>query len=1021
MRKLLFFFVLSISLFAKANLYIFIFKDGKSLQNVVVKAGDIQQTTNEYGYAEFQLESDSYEISYYKDDKLFALEDVNVVDEQDSQLFLNLENDKSKLDLDLPLEAYKQDFKKVAVKSLEGPKGTLELTLIDSKEKKPVKNAKLFFKGYALEAKSDENGFVKMEVPKGKYDISIVHPNYVMKIVKDVKVSFQKTTKQEVKLVKSDIALEEYVVLAPAVEGSLASTFAALKDSDVAGDAISSEQFSKSGDSSAAGALKRVTGITIVDGKYVFVRGLGERYSTVLLNDMHIPSPEPTKRVVPLDIFPAGVIQSMDIKKGYSVDLPGSFAGGSILINTKDIPKEDNYVKGSVAISYNGSTGKNSVYNADNSKPMPSGVISKSNNFQEVVGETDLSQSMTTYRSYNLGSKTIEPGKNISLGVGQSFKTSGGLKYGYVGSLYYKTDEDSVDAIKYSTNYDIPTKTLDQGERSDYQQTSLSKKYGGLISFGVDTEEGHKAKYTFLSLNDFSDTTTYTEKDGGATGPSTDDQKRTYYEYKEKTITAHQFNGEHHFQFGDYTDGFFDDIKFSWGFEIAEATRLEPGTVDYTYEKVADDKDYTLDKKIWYLYSNLKDEVTNLRGDFKLPFELNERDNYTSFGFFSYSKSRMLDNRRFKVQHELGNEVYDDIDTVFVSDNVDSGDLALTSNYRDDDAYYAKQDVSSIYFKQLLSVTNSIDFKVGIRQENSKQQLIDAATMDPYDPLVTSDVLPSLGINYRLNEDHQLRFSYANSLSRPDFREFSPNRYKDPVTSDIVFGYPDLKYTQITNIDLKYEWYISYDEIFSISYFQKDFINPIEVITNVDPDSQAGNKIISYRNALGAISTGVELSGRKKFDFISLDNYFFGFNYAVIDSKIKLDTNSDDQMIRALTTKDRPMQGQSPYVMNLKLGYDNINTGRSAVLLLNESGERITSLGTSGAPDYYEQPYKKMDFVLKWRLNDTYDLNEKKTGYTVSFKAQNLLDSEKKITQGSVVAKTYKPGMSYSFNFGVKY
>jgi TonB-dependent receptor len=482
-------------------------------------------------------------------------------------------------------------------------------------------------------------------------------------------------------------------------------------------------------------------------------------------------------------------------------------------------------------------------------------------------------------------------------------------------------------------------------------------------------------------------------------------------------------NGEHHFQFKNETDGYLDDIIMEWGFETSEATRLEPGTVEYTYEKTSDVTDYTLNKKIWYMYSDLIDEVENYRVDFKLPFKYNDRNNYTTFGLFVYNKSRSLDNRRFKVEHGLGTEVYDDIDSVFTETNADNDDLVVTSNYRDDDAYSATQDVTAFYIKQLLSLRNDIDINLGFRQEISKQQLIDSKSGDPYDPLETTDLLPSLGLTYRLNNEHQIRFGYANSLSRPDFREFSPNRYKDPITDDIVFGYPDLKYTEISNIDLKYEWYPSYDELISFAIFQKDFTNPIETITNIDTNSQAGNKIISYRNALGATSTGWELGLRKKLNFIDQDlsNYFIAFNYASIESEIDLDKNSDDTMIKELTSSVRPMQGQSPYVSNLQIGYDNINTGRSALLLYNEYGERIVSLGTYGAPDYYEKPYKKMDFVVKWQLNDSYDEQIKKVKWSLNFKAENLLDSKKTITQGSVISKEYSPGQSFSFSFSAKY
>jgi hypothetical protein len=415
--------------------------------------------------------------------------------------------------------------------------------------------------------------------------------------------------------------------------------------------------------------------------------------------------------------------------------------------------------------------------------------------------------------------------------------------------------------------------------------------------------------------------------------------------------------------------------------------------------------------------------VDNNRIDFTLPYKHNGNDNYTAFGLFDYHKSRTLDNRRFKAEHQLGTDVFEDIDSVFTQDTVDNGDLVLTSNYRPADAYTANQDVTAFYVKQLLSITKDLDMLAGIRQESSTQQLIDTKSGVPYDPLETNDALSSLSFNYSINNENKIRLGFSNTLSRPDFREFSPNRYKDPITEDIVFGYPELKYTTINNLDLKYEWYLSYDEIFSVGLFLKDFTNPVETIVNQDPDSQSGKKIVSFRNAEGATSKGFEMSIRKKLNFFgdSFSNYFIASNFALIDSSIQLDKNSDDVMIKELSTTDRAMQGQSPYVLNIHLGYDNLNTGRSAILLYNEFGKRIVALGSYGAPDYYEYPFRKLDFVVKWQLNDTYDLQVKKIGYSLDFKLTNILDAKREVRQGDVVVETYKPGVGFTLSFSMKY
>lgn len=1027
-------FLFSICSLANAmdNLYIFVFKNGEALENIMVKVGDHKKNTDIYGLANFDLPAGDYDIGYYKNEKLFALTDIHLLPDQQSQVFLTLTQDGEQVELDLPLDAYRKDFEQKQMKQQSGPKGTLQLKLVDSKTKQPVAGAKLFFKGYSVEGKTELNGSVSVPLSVERYDISIIHPKYIMKVLKNIKITANKTNTLNIELVRADIVLDEYVVSAPSVEGSLASTFNALKESSVIGEALSNEEFSKSGDASAADALKRVTGITIVNGKYVYVRGLGERYSVVMLNNLYVPSPEPTKRVVPLDIFPSGVIQSINIQKTYSSDLPGTFAGGDVLIESKDIPKEDNYIKFSLSPSYNNATGSEVYTNSDNNKGIPGDIIAKSANFQPIQqsyggpGYTQeemfaINSAIVNYRSYNKQRTTLKPGYKIAFDVGQSFKSSHGTKYGIAGTAYYGESANNKKATKYSTAF--VDNTLGILERSEYQTTKLESKLGGLVSLGVE-RKGRKLKYTFLKLFDKQSTTTFSEKDGGQLGPSYGDQERTYYEYKEKTITTHQLQGDIHLNLGAKS-AFLNAIDISLSAEKATATRLEPGSVEYVYERDSSQSPFALDENIWYLYSNLKDEVNNFRLDISLPYQVNSHKNYSSFGLFAYFKNRTLDNRRFLEQHYLGNQVYDEIDSVLTQDNVDLDYtyLSFSSNYRPADAYTAKQDVLAFYVKQLYSITRDIDILAGIRSEKSKQQLIDTETAIPYDPLNTNDLLSSVSLNYSFNSNHKLRFGFANTLSRPDFREFSPNRYKDPVTEDIVFGYPGLTYTKIKNLDIKYEWYISYDEMFYTGLFSKDFTNPVETIVRPDPNSQTGKNIVSYRNALGGTAKGVEIGLRKKLKFLgdTFSNYFTATNLAYITSRIRLDDNSDDSFIQRLTSKDRPMQGQSPYVINFNIGYDNLNTGRSAILLYNEFGKRISALGSYGSPDYYEYPFKKLDFVVKWRLNDTYDEQIKKIGFNLDFKFSNLLDSNVEIHQGDEIVESYKPGRSLSLSFSMKY
>jgi TonB-dependent receptor len=996
------------------SLSLVVLKDGKPLpkQSFEIINRDTKEklnaVTDEDGYFESKLKTGEYQILLIskKDGKpqAFVRKNVAIKADLESQIIVSLKKDNSLafIDAEAPNAAVKQDTN--ATKALQ--KGSLLLTLLSSEDKKKVADATIFVKGSNIEAKTDKNGFADITLPEGEQTLTVIHQDYSAQTIK-VKVIAKEAVSKQVKLSPAAMELEEFVVLAPHVEGSVAAVIAEQKNSDAVGNVLGSEQFGKSGDSSVASALKRVSGITIVGGKYVYVRGLGDRYSTVMLNGLHVPSPEPTKRVVPLDIFPTSVVQSITIQKSYTADIPASFGGGTVLIKSKDIPKDDGYVKLGVEVLANSATGKKVITNSDNSVQLPASALAQGNN----AGGTAVTQDVLNSRSLNHQNSTLAPGMKLELSAGKSYDVTDDITLGASATLFYKntSDNDSVVYDKYF--YDINTQDIFHDNHTEASVTSLKTEMGGMLNVGADYYEHNKIKYTFFTTEKITDRTTTSKID--YTG-NTEDRDKTYYEYVDKTLTTHQISGLNDMRFSNSTDGYFDNLVIDWAGESASATRDEPGTVEYNYLHQTSGLNW--DRKNWYYYFILDDKVDNYRADFSLPFKFNDNENYTKAGVFIYSKTRDFDSRRFNMRSTNFSDMPEDMDTIYKKYK---DDLVFSAAYRNTDSYHATQDVTAFYLKQMLSVTHDFDIIASVRQEESSQQLTDADAA--YDPLKTSDLFPSLGLTYRFDDDDmQLRFAYATTISRPDFREFSNSRYKDPITENIVFGNPDLKATYITHLDLKYEWYLSADEIFSVALFSKNFDNPIEKVIKLD-DSQDNVFQETYQNAKSATSYGVELDYRKRFNFIdeSLENVLFATNLSIIQSDIVLNDDPNNQYTSRLTSKNRPMQGQSPYVVNFTFGYDNTDSGNSALLLFNQIGERIVSLGTDKNEDTYEQPFAKLDFVTKWRLNEKQE--DDLFGYSLRFKAENLLDSKIEFTQGSNVTASTKPGRYFSLKLDITY
>ncbi|MFT7860950.1 MAG: TonB-dependent receptor [Sulfurimonas sp.] len=1021
MRYLILLSLFITTMFAEGlgSLSLVVLKEGKPLANQEFKIfqktdgkldtlNGVKGVTDSDGYFFSKLQEGDYQVQLLVKEngeaQVFVRKNIAIEAEKESQVIVSLKADNtlSFVDTEAP-QSKENNVTKKAVTEL----GTMLLTLTSAEDKKKIADARIFVKGTQIEAKSSKDGFVELNLPAGEQTISVIHQNYSAQTMRVNVVANEAVTKF-VELTPAGMELDEFVVLAPRLDGSVEAVIAQERNSDAVGNVLGSEQFGKSGDSSVASALKRVSGITIVGGKYVYVRGLGDRYSTVMLNDLHIPSPEPTKRVVPLDIFPTSVVESITIQKSYSGDLPASFGGGTVLIKSKDIPKgDDGYAKLGLEVLYNDSTGKNVVTNADNSTPLPASVLSGGNN----VGGYAVTQDVRTARSLNRQSTTLDPGSKFELSAGKSFAITDDISIGASGTMYYKNTSDNDDVAYDKYFFDPNTDTVLHDNHTKTSTSILTEEMSGMANIGIDYFENNKIKYTFFTTEKTQDRTTIGTID--YTGAA-DDREKTYLEYVTKNLTMQQLSGTNELRFGNDTDGYFDNIIVEWAAETSEAKREEPGTVEYNYRYETSGLNW--DRKNWYYYFMLNDEVENYRADVSLPFELNDQDNYTKFGMFMYSKTRDFDSRRFKMYSNNFTPMSEDMDTIY---NTYASSLDFSASYRDTDSYKATQDVTAFYLKQLLSVTHDFDIVASVRQETSSQQLTDAAAT--YAPLETEDLFPSLGLTYRFdNDDMQLRFAYATSISRPDFREFSNSRYKDPITENIVFGNPELKATYIDHLDLKYEWYLSADEVFSVALFSKEFTDPIERVIKLD-DAQDNTFLETYQNADSATSYGVEVDLRKRFGFIdeNFTNWLLAANVAYINSEITLNKDPNNVYTSRLTSKTRSMQGQSPYVVNLTLGYDNADSGNSALFLFNQIGERIVSLGTDGNEDVYEQPFAKLDFVTKWKILDKNDGGFFE--YAIRFKAENLLDSELEYKQGENITRSTKPGRYYSLKLDIKY
>jgi len=1040
---------------------VFSFFDGVALENnEVLVDGKYKYFTDEDGSVEIILEVGKHQLEIFAKDENgnnlgYAKKSVDIKDSRDTQVIATFKDDSAEafVSIDTPVG---ESFNSAASKFT----GLLSGVVLTSDKGLAVQNARVFIKGSSTEAKTDENGKFTIKIPAGvDVSISVVHSEYSAQTINKLRVEKDGTISQEIKLTPASMELEEFIVLAPKVHGSLTSVMAEEKQSNAITNILSSEQMSKKGDSSAASALKRVTGVTLVDGKNVFVRGLGDRYSNIEMNSMPLPSPDPTKRIVPLDIFPSGVISSMKVQKSATADIPASFGGGYIDIRTKDSAKDD-YVKLTLELKANSNTGKDSItYQGsdtdflgfdDGYRAIDSSII---NNSEIHLGErtksfttryfteeelSEFTQKYVANRDYSVTNQNLPMGGSGSLEAAVNYKIADKHKITLFGNYKYKQEhkyrEEEIN--KYSMN--IYTDTL----IAKPTQTGTSKKsfsdysQAGIFNIGYNYADVFRIKYTKLYTHNGTQATKLTHGKFG----SNQDEIYTFYDlqWEERTLDTNQISGNF-----DYAL-FNQESNFRFGLENATATLTQPNNYRYYYlqdSSSIDGAPFLSNQNSNHVSVNLdsNDEQNALYLKNKFHFDLLSEDDYIDIGFTANTKTRESKQNKYFLSYANTatvpvNTYTDDIETTydtFIRQDIDYNDrnLLLSNLTLPSDYFDAQVDESNFYLSTFLKPLDSLEVLLGARQVNVTQTTYEYKE-DSTNPdfalrrniirtskeLSIDDIYPSLSLKAKLDDNNHIDFAYSTTYIMPDFREASDGFYSHPYEIADILGNPDLVYTDIVNYDLKYSHYFSNSENIKFGLFYKELDNPIEDV--MLPTSSL--PIYSFDNSDSAQILGFEIDGRKKLNFIydKLNHYYISGNFSYSNSDVTL--TPEQEVI--YTNNHRQLQGLSQIVLNLGLSYEVRD--RSITISYNKMGERIRKVGMiesnggevpdSRYPDYMEDPAAVLDFV--WI--ETY-----KNGLSFRVKLGNLLDGETLWYQESksYVTNRFKKGRDYSLSLSYKY
>ncbi|HEX6068927.1 MAG TPA: TonB-dependent receptor [Longimicrobiaceae bacterium] len=886
--------------------------------------------------------------------------------------------------------------------------GRITGRVVDAESGRPLVGAQVGIEGSSVGTLSGVDGrFILSGARAGTHTLTASFIGYASKRITGVEVGGEGTAALDISLSPAAVALEGVTVSATRERGTVSRSLDAQRTSVGVINSTTSEQIARSPDGDAAQAVQRVSGVTVRDGKYVFVRGLGERYTTTSLNGARLPSPEPEKKVVPLDLFPSNLLESITTSKTFTPDQAGDFSGARVNLQTKSFSEP--MIQYSLGFGYNAGALEGDVPQAPSVGMEWLGMAGANRAMPAALaGVTDFSslqqaQINGIVRSFrNDWSPQLRGGlpngsASVSMGGEQPL---GSQRVGYVGSLTYARSQEvrqNVVRARAIPGDAAGTPALYNEFRGSTGQ--MSTLWGGMLNLTTYLGLDHK-----LELNNTYDRTADNEahEDWGTLEEfaQVDSVRRSSLRYVERSIRSNQLRAEHRLGAGQALD---------WSITSSAVTRDEPDRSDiaYGYEFAPTGERLPL---AWLgfipeaakrTYAELDENALEGAVSYSLGLGTGGQVGTLKVGTAYRRVNRDATSSSYNIR-ALGLSAQEralDPGDIFLGAYTSGSAAKLTLEPNSSGGTYsARDDVAAGFAMLEYAATPWLRLVGGARVENWRLRM----DSEPVSRgLVRTsrrnlDVLPSLALNFRLSDAQNLRFSAAQTLARPEYRELSPISYRDMLGEREVFGDSSLVRTLVENYDLRWELYPSSGEVLSFGVFAKRFRHPIEPIDV----ATSGASQLSFTNADGARNYGVEVEARKHLGFIhpALQPFTAFSNATVMRSEIRTGGSN----LSALTNDDRPMVGQAPYVVNAGLTYSGPDEAASATLLYNVVGKRMVSAAVMPLnADTYEMPRHVLDFSLRLPLYG--DVSGK-------LDARNLLGSAHEERQGEVVRYRYDPG-----------
>ncbi len=842
--------------------------------------------------------------------------------------------------------------------------------------------------------------------------------------------------------VRIDIALREQseqivdvVVTAVRRTGSEIAVNRDVRDALMVVSGVSSQTIGKTQDRDAGEVVRRIPGISLIDDKFIIARGLSQRYNNVWVNNAAVPSSEADSRAFSFDIIPAGQIENIMVLKSPAPEVPADFSGGFIRIATKDMPADE-----TVSLSY--STGVNTAthfqafrYNrgpagdwfgfGSGGRMLRGGMTGGFDN-----GDPSVVNEMTRrgFRNdWRVRRRSAVPDQRLAASFGRTWNLRGGERFALTGALNYSYTERTCIDMENS-RFGIYNKKEDKPEylykyTDDQYRTDV--KVGAMLNLAYVKSD---SRYYFRNLFNQIGQNRYTFREGWQNISSLYNQEKSEYYYSARSSYNGQFAGVHALGRGR--------LDWNAGYAYADKHLPDRRIINRQQNDIYGDPRYgemLIDQnEMQRDFTKLAEHIASAAVNYEHTFR-EGRSFAPKFraGLYGEYRTRKYRARSFYYRFDPSNLpadfVYGDpVNDILTAENYGAGKLYLYDDTDNRNSYEGGNALAAAYAAVGLPL-GRLNVYAGVRFEHSDMTLTSYTRTDEWTSKDRSytydDLFPSVNATFALAENHLLRAAYGMSTNRPEFREVSASAFYDFDLFSMIMGNPDLTAAYVHNADLRYEWYPSAAENVSLSFFYKHFRHPIETTIR----DAGGSYTYTFENADRARAYGVELDVRKNLDFMGMPSVSLSLNVSLIESRVFFDSSSLEH--------DRPMQGQSPYIVNCGLFWQPQRAGLTVGVLYNRIGKRIIGIGrtdlSSGGsvdndiPDMYEMPRNALDFVLTKRLGKRWELRLSAKDLICDrvelCQFPQFTDDAGVLRERKQVTKTYDPGRSFSIGASVKF